>query len=1208
MTIRDPADRPLTKLVTVGWLALGIGSIALALIGAMVLRAERESNAIIFHLNAIALNLQDVLSDIADAQLAEREFVLTAKPEGAEAFEVSRRALEKEFDRLTELVKSNAAELTEVNRVRALVGQDLDELQQVIVTRRSSHASVPISATLTERARKLTQTLRDTINGIDDDESNTVTRLARERHIRLSRSLAALSAALFLAGCYLLLSQGIFARTLSRHQRAEEALEASEGRFRALCEQAPSGLYATDAEGQCIYTNRKWTEISGLSFTESLGHGWARALHPEDRETVFNGWKTAAMHEASWEYRLLTPHGEIRWVRALGGPIFSMQGQITGYVGTAEDITERKIAHQALQDREILNRAILNSLPAGIAVLDVDGRIQAINQEWQHFAEAQCDSPACAVGIGANYLETWERAAQGGSVDAEKATAGIQAVLTGEVRFFLMEYPWGAGSGKRWFRLSVTPLSGIATGGVVIAQLDITERKQAKDAVREALLQLQLITENMPVGVTRCSRDLRYLWVSNSYASWLQRSVEGIAGHKIPDVLGQDGYETLRPYIERVLSGERVEYETQVEYPGRGKRWIHGVYVPTKDQGGDVDGWIAVAADVTERHEAEERLRESEELFRATFFQAAVGIAQTGMDGHWLLLNDRFCEILGYSREELRGKTFIDITHPDDREKSLAGVRELVFGNASSWSMQKRYICKDGATVWGRTSVSLVRDRHHKPLYFVAAVEDITQTVEAEERIRESEERFRNMADTAPVMIWVSGTDKGCTFFNKTWLDFTGRTMEQEMGSGWAAGVHPDDLDRCVAVYSSSFDARKSFQMEYRLRRADGEYRWLLDTGIPRFTSGNVFQGYIGSCIDITERIRAEEERQKFVSLADRSMEFIGMYDGDLRPLYVNPAGRRLVGLDDLDAACRVKIADYFFPEDQHFITDEFLPRVLRNGHGTIEIRFRNFKTGEAIWMIYNVMSIFDAHGAIVGWATVSIDVTERKRAERALQESQRELRALAGRLIHAEEAERKRISRELHDDLSQKLAMIAFDTGSLILTPPASVKEIKEPLHNLQTRVVQLSQDVRRISHGLHPSILEDLGLEAALSELCEEFSARNGIEALFEQEGLPKSLPVEIASCLYRVAQEALYNVLKHAQASQVRVRVSRSLKGIHLHIDDTGIGFDAEAAHSRPGLGIVSMQERVRLVQGEFFIHSQPGKGTEVRVFVPLSGEIA
>jgi PAS domain S-box-containing protein len=154
------------------------------------------------------------------------------------------------------------------------------------------------------------------------------------------------------------------------------------------------------------------------------------------------------------------------------------------------------------------------------------------------------------------------------------------------------------------------------------------------------------------------------------------------------------------------------------------------------------------------------------------------------------------------------------------------------------------------------------------------------------ERLRESEERFRNMADTAPVMIWVSGPDKLCTFFNQGWLRFTGRTMEREMGSGWAEGVHPDDFDRCVGIYSASFDARRRFQMEYRLRRADGEYRWILDDGVPRFESSGAFLGYIGSCIDITDIKRSHEE-----DLTRQKLETVGMLAGGIAHDFNNLLG-----------------------------------------------------------------------------------------------------------------------------------------------------------------------------------------------------------------------------------------------------------------------------------------------------------------------------
>jgi PAS domain S-box-containing protein len=127
--------------------------------------------------------------------------------------------------------------------------------------------------------------------------------------------------------------------------------------------------------------------------------------------------------------------------------------------------------------------------------------------------------------------------------------------------------------------------------------------------------------------------------------------------------------------------------------------------------------------------------------------------------------------------------------------------------------------------------------------------------------LRESEERFRLVADTAPVLIWMSGTDKLCSYFNKPWLEFTGRSLESELGNGWAEGVHPNDLQRCLDTYTQSFDRREKFRVEYRLRHHDGEYRWILDVGVPRFNEDGSFAGYIGICIDVNERKLVEQAR-----------------------------------------------------------------------------------------------------------------------------------------------------------------------------------------------------------------------------------------------------------------------------------------------------------------------------------------------------------
>jgi PAS domain S-box-containing protein len=612
-------------------------------------------------------------------------------------------------------------------------------------------------------------------------------------------------------------------------------------------------------------------------------------------------------------------------------------------------------------------------------------------------------------------------------------------------------------------------------------------------------------------------------------------------------------------------------------------------------------GHIVLTRSAAHRQQAEEKLAASDSRFHALCEQAPLGIYETDAEGQCVYTNRQWSEISGLSARDSLGLGWKTVLHPDDRSRLFEGWKTSS-RHGTAW--EYRLVNGQGEIRWIRAVHGPINSERGESTGYVGTLEDVTERKQAEVTLRESEERFRNMADTAPVLIWIAGPDKGCIFFNKVWLEFTGRTMEQEVGNGWTQGVHPEDLARCMATYSAAFDARRHFRMEYRLRRADGEYRWILDDGAPRSAGGDIFAGYIGSCTDITEKKRAEEDARKFMSLTERSLEFVCMWDLELRPFYVNPAGLRLVGLDNLEAACRVKVQDFFFPEDQPFITNEFFPGVLRDGHGEVDIRFRHFKTGEAIWMLYNVLNILDARGTIVGWATVSTNITERRRAERALQESRQELRALAGRLLLAQEEERKRISRELHDDLSQKVALLAFDTSSLAAAPPPTPEEVKKSLCNLQARISGLATDVRQIAHQLHPSILEDLGLAAALRELCEEFSARNAIQATFEQESLTEALPLDIASCLYRVAQEALHNVQKHAHgASQVRLELRTDPGSVHLGIQDDGVGLGSEAGSPGQGLGIISMKERVRLVQGNFSIHSEHGNGTTIAVCVPL-----
>lgn len=359
------------------------------------------------------------------------------------------------------------------------------------------------------------------------------------------------------------------------------------------------------------------------------------------------------------------------------------------------------------------------------------------------------------------------------------------------------------------------------------------------------------------------------------------------------------------------------------------------------------------------------------------------------------------------------------------------------------------------------------------------AVPFMTLAVLVEERkrqagaLRESEERFRLMANSSPTLIWMSGIDRMCNFFNRGWLDFTGRSLELELGNGWTSGIHPDDLERCLATYGSAFDKRAAFEMECRLRRHDGEYRWIVAYGMPRFGSNGVFCGYIGSCVDITER----------------------------------------------------------------------------------------------------------------------------KLSEISLHE-------LTGRLIRAQEEERAHIARELHDDISQRMAFLQIGLEQFEQKIPELALNDTKELHNLTEVASEISSDLHSISHQLHPARLDLQGLVAATGSLCREMSHQHDLQIRFIHRDVPTQIPTDVAICLFRIVQEALRNVVKHSNTSTAQVELSGQAHAVDLCISDSGAGFDLECVKQKGGLGLVSMTERLRLIGGSLSVSSDPSNGTQLRVHVPLS----
>jgi PAS domain S-box-containing protein len=315
-----------------------------------------------------------------------------------------------------------------------------------------------------------------------------------------------------------------------------------------------------------------------------------------------------------------------------------------------------------------------------------------------------------------------------------------------------------------------------------------------------------------------------------------------------------------------LLRSTSFETEARMRRADGCYRWFLIQAVPLRDSNGRIIRWYGTNTDVEELKLAQEELQKQTSRLDLLFEQAPEAVAVLTTDDRIVRVNKEFTRMFGYEPDEVLQRPVNDLIVPEaEIESSRAYTRLLKQGGRVEVETVRRR--KDGTQIDVSLLAISVRTTSGERVVNYAIYRDITERKRAEERLRESEARFQAMADTAPVLIWMTGTDALCNYFNKPWLEFTGRTMEQEVGTGWTEGVHPDDVQGCFDCFLPAFHARKPFRMEYRLKRADGEYRWVIESGIPRYTGAGEFAGYIGSNIDITDLKHADVERQRLRQL-----------------------------------------------------------------------------------------------------------------------------------------------------------------------------------------------------------------------------------------------------------------------------------------------------------------------------------------------------
>jgi two-component system cell cycle sensor histidine kinase/response regulator CckA len=608
----------------------------------------------------------------------------------------------------------------------------------------------------------------------------------------------------------------------------------------------------------------------------------------------------------------------------------------------------------------------------------------------------------------------------------------------------------------------------------------------------------------------------------------------------------------------------------------------------------------------------ESKVTVSDEMYRRIIEAVPEGIWVVDPQGRTIFSNQRMAEILGTDFESMSEQSCFACVFPDELEDAQRHFARTLAGDRRPFDFRLRRA--DGSPIWVSITCMAMCDDTGAPVGLLGLFADVTERKRTEAELRESEERFRNIADTAPVMIWVTGPDKQFTFFNKTWLDFTGRTMEQELGEGWVNGVHPEDLQRCYETFCSSFDARQKFHIECRLRRADGEYRWMLCSGVPRFAPGGVFAGYMGSDIDITD-LQGEE---RFRQLAENIDQVFWMLDLDTKKfLYVSPAFEKVWGCS---SAPLYRNRDWMVETVHAEDRDRFIAFSEKEGSELVEEFYRIVRPdGSVRWIHDRSFPVRNLENKPYRAAGIAEDITARRELEEQLRQGQKmeAVGRLAGGIAH---------------DFNNLLTIIGGYSQMLLdgtsTTDPKRdrLEQILSAAHRasiltrqllafsrrqvLQPKLVNVNHLLTNMQALLRPLIGEHIAIE---TELDPEVSH---IEVDPHQiEEVVMNLAANARDAMPNGGQFRIQTRMANLPDVQAEKSLRRLGRCVQLRISDTGCGMDdrtrkrafepfftTKGIGKGTGLGLSTVYGIVRQNRGEIHLFSEPGQGTTFDIYFP------
>ena len=1013
---------------------------------------------------------------------------------------------------------------------------------------------------------------------------------------------------------------------ITQRREMEEHLRESERRFQEALDNSTQVLYRLNfRKNRYDYLSPSNDELTGVPLEEWMSQGPEGVLshlHPDDAKALKEKSLALASRNPGGkfslqaEYRFRRPDGVWLDLRDTFTMFVDDRGLPEASVGAVTDITESKrLEAHLLESEKRFTEALANTSQILYRFNIRKGRYDYMSPSTRDILGFTAEEWS-AFGLD-EVMERFHPDDHDGFLAQMEALGqkhkGGKFSLEAEYRIRHKDGAW------RHLHDSMTMFTD-EDGGMLFsvgAATDITERKKAETRLRESEEMYRLLTENMHDVVWTLDQDYNFTYISPS--------IKRLRGFTPEEAMSQTVFRTMTPAsvdtVRRAMAdrerararGEEITSRVEIEqYRKDGFTvWVEAVVQPILDPRGKTIGYAGVSRDITERRLAEEALRKSEARYRRLFDDAVLGIFRSSLDGASFEVNPAFASIFGYDSPGHMARVLKDAAQ--DLYADPARRREIVdkvVGSMQPMRTENRYRRRDGSTFEAVLHVWPVREEND--IFLEGFVEDVTDLKRAEDELRRAKEELevrvqertaelrksetwlRTLIDSLPFDFWAKDETTRYTMLNSVcrarFGDITGKKTEEldilpEIKERW---MNEDKMALAGRTMASGYRAREGGRDNY--------YESVIT---PVLEEGRL-TGILGVTMDVTERKMAEaalrQSEARFRNLVQLSLQGFIMATGHPPVIqFANQAMADILGrpLTETISLGDGAAASLIHPDDLGWWLEEY--RRCLNGEPhqqRYEVRVLR-PSGEVRWLEAFQTGV-DCEGR-PGVQLACVDITQRKAAEARL-------RALNQETLRAQEAERERIARDLHDNVAQDLSTLKIDIRNL------GTGDSSERIRDLGRAIERAVDTVRGMAYELRPPVLDILGVDKTISQLCEEFSMSMKIEVDFTSSGMEyMNIDTETGINIYRIAQEALNNIRKHAFASCAKVRLVASHPHLLLRVEDNGRGFDvdsrsAEAAREKR-MGLWSMRERATLLGGTLDVRSRLDKGTRIVLEIPL-----